>query len=204
VPRYTIVQTAKLDGVNPEACLRDTLMKIAEGHPVSRIDELMPCCSCLGVRMRTFKFSLFADYFQFFIQDAAASGGVSQSWNAEAIARMLAIAPGTIGIRTVRNMHVPVSLEIHDQAPSDDFSEWDHVVECTLDARSGQAVIAGCTDYLPDAAHIGLAPGHYCARVSYGALDAVSRDGLSGDDHYRVQLWLGPPISARVVKQRSR
>ena len=41
---YTIVQTAKLNDVNPEAYLRDTLAKIAEGHPISRIDELMPWC----------------------------------------------------------------------------------------------------------------------------------------------------------------
>jgi hypothetical protein len=39
---YTIVQTAKLNGVNPEAYLRDTLAKIAEGHPINRINELMP------------------------------------------------------------------------------------------------------------------------------------------------------------------
>ena len=39
---YSIVQTAKLNGVNPETYLRDTLTKIAQGHPISRIDELMP------------------------------------------------------------------------------------------------------------------------------------------------------------------
>ena len=39
---YTIVQTAKLNGVNPEVYLRDILTKIAAGHPISRIDELMP------------------------------------------------------------------------------------------------------------------------------------------------------------------
>ena len=39
---YTIVQTAKLNGVNPEAYLRDTLTRIAQGHPINRIDELMP------------------------------------------------------------------------------------------------------------------------------------------------------------------
>jgi transposase len=39
---YTIVRTAKLNQVNPEAYLRDTLAKIAEGHPINRIEELMP------------------------------------------------------------------------------------------------------------------------------------------------------------------
>ena len=39
---YTIVQTAKLNEINPEAYLRDTLAKIAEGHPINRIVELMP------------------------------------------------------------------------------------------------------------------------------------------------------------------
>jgi transposase len=39
---YTIMQTAKLNDHNPENYLRDTLTKIAEGHRISRIDELMP------------------------------------------------------------------------------------------------------------------------------------------------------------------
>jgi hypothetical protein len=39
---YTIIQTAKLNDMNPESYLRDTLTKIAEGHPISRINELMP------------------------------------------------------------------------------------------------------------------------------------------------------------------
>ena len=39
---YTIVQTAKLNGVNPETYLTDTLSKIAEGHPINKIDQLMP------------------------------------------------------------------------------------------------------------------------------------------------------------------
>ena len=38
---YTIMQTAKLNAVNPEAYLRDTLGKIAEGHPINRINQLM-------------------------------------------------------------------------------------------------------------------------------------------------------------------
>jgi transposase len=36
------VATAKLNGLNPETYLRDILAKIAEGHPINRIDELVP------------------------------------------------------------------------------------------------------------------------------------------------------------------
>jgi transposase len=39
---YSIIQTAKLNGVNAEAYLRDTLARIAQGHPINRIEELMP------------------------------------------------------------------------------------------------------------------------------------------------------------------
>ena len=45
---YTIVQTAKLNGFNPETYLRDTLAKIAEGHPISRINELTPWATQSG------------------------------------------------------------------------------------------------------------------------------------------------------------
>jgi Transposase IS66 family/IS66 C-terminal element len=39
---YTLVRTARLNGVNPEAYLSDTLTKIAAGHTINRIDELLP------------------------------------------------------------------------------------------------------------------------------------------------------------------
>jgi transposase len=39
---YSILQTAKLNDINPEAYLTDTLARIADGHPINRIAELMP------------------------------------------------------------------------------------------------------------------------------------------------------------------
>src|SRR5437764_1448586 len=39
---YTLVATARLNGLNPEAYLKDILTRIADGHPINRIDELMP------------------------------------------------------------------------------------------------------------------------------------------------------------------
>jgi len=38
----SLIETAKLNGVDPYAYLRATLMAIASGHPASRIDELLP------------------------------------------------------------------------------------------------------------------------------------------------------------------
>ena len=38
---YTLIQTATLNGFDPEAYLRDVLARIAE-HPINRIDDLLP------------------------------------------------------------------------------------------------------------------------------------------------------------------
>lgn len=38
---YTIIETAKLNGLDPEAYLRDLFARIAD-HPINRIDELLP------------------------------------------------------------------------------------------------------------------------------------------------------------------
>lgn len=37
-----MIETAKLNSVNPHAWLADTLTKLVNGWPQSRIDELMP------------------------------------------------------------------------------------------------------------------------------------------------------------------
>lgn len=152
---------------------------------------------------RRFQFDLFADYFQFYLQDETVKGDLSESWTPEAAHRMLATAPGTIGVGTVRNMIVPVTVEIADAAPDDDTSAWDQVNECTLDAPSGRVVIAGYTDYFPDAERIELPPGPCRARIYYGRLNALSADGLQGDDHYKIVLWSAAPEPVRVIKQRA-
>jgi hypothetical protein len=38
---YTLIETAKLNGVNPQAWLTDVLGRIAD-HKITRIDELLP------------------------------------------------------------------------------------------------------------------------------------------------------------------
>lgn len=148
------------------------------------------------------QFEIFADYFQFYIQDEAADGDLSDAWSDEAVNRLLAVAPGVVGIGTVRNMDVPVSVEVFDQDLGIDLEQWDHVVECALDVKSTRLVIAGCTDYFPDAARIPVSKGSYRLRACYSGLNSLSQDGLHGNDRYSLQLWPAAVIEPRVLKQR--
>ena len=38
----SLIETCKLNGVDPHAYLTDVITKIVNGHPNSRIDELLP------------------------------------------------------------------------------------------------------------------------------------------------------------------
>ena len=39
---YTVLQSAKLNGLDPEAYLADVIDRIAKGHPINRLSELLP------------------------------------------------------------------------------------------------------------------------------------------------------------------
>ncbi|HEY8920555.1 MAG TPA: hypothetical protein VIM87_29150 [Chitinophaga sp.] len=153
------------------------------------------------------KTALFADYFQFYIQDENAAGDLSNSWTQEAVDRLLALAPGTIGVGTVRNMHVPVIVKIFDSEP-EMIVDNEHIAqinECNLDTNTGRLVLAGCTDYFPDAIRIEVTPGIHRARIYYGNLDKISEDGLDGEDFYEIHLWRtnkNEPLL--IVKDRNR
>ncbi len=38
----SMIETAKLNGVEPYAWLKDVLTRMVAGHPVNRLDELLP------------------------------------------------------------------------------------------------------------------------------------------------------------------
>ena len=38
----SLIETCKLNGVEPHAYLADVITRIVEGHPNSRLDELLP------------------------------------------------------------------------------------------------------------------------------------------------------------------
>lgn len=145
---------------------------------------------------------IFADYHQIILQDATAAAAVGWgelAWPAEALARMLAVAPTVVGIGTARADVVPVTLEVAAAAPPvpDDC---DLVSEASLDVPSGAVVCLGPTDYLPDARRFEVAPGRYGVRVhARGLATAEAEHG----DRYDVILWpCDDALPPRVVGDR--
>ena len=149
--------------------------------------------------MPEYNFELFADYFQFYLQDEGQED-LSLDWTEEETKDRVALAPNTIGVGTARNTTVPVTIEVRAAPPNEVLEQWDKVYECSIDVPSGKLVVAGCTDYLPDAARIEVAPGPYRARVYHGDLETLSEDGLEGEDYYKVILWPGKMAEPIVIR----
>jgi hypothetical protein len=149
---------------------------------------------------------LFADYFQFYLQDESADSNLGDKWTKEAVDILLALADGTIGIGTVRNMDVPINIKIFNEEPQilkDDHDLFGQINECDIEIKSGRIVVAGCTDYFPDAKRINVESGIYRTRIYYANLEKISEDGLVGEDFYEIHLWLtNKKDDLKVIKKR--
>jgi hypothetical protein len=145
-----------------------------------------------------YAFDLFADYFQFYLEDEGAVGDLSDAWIPEAMVRRMAVAPGPVSVLRATWSCQWWSRLIGANRPEPP-DEWDHVAEAGMVVRSGTMVIAGCTDYFPDAARIPLDPGEYRVRLYAHGLRSVSPDGLEGADRYRIVLWPGDAAEAPPV-----
>jgi hypothetical protein len=153
--------------------------------------------------LASYTLNLFADYYQLHLQDEEEAGDQPDDWGDQLVKKMIAVAPGIIGIGTARNMTVPVHVDLLDRHPDDDFDSWDHVTEASLDVPSGQMVIAGCYDYFPDATRVSVTPGSYRVRIYSNGLGSISENGLEGYDHYYVVIWPEEHGSPKILKKWS-
>jgi len=150
-----------------------------------------------AVQRRALK--LFADYYQFYLWDEGVAPGAPTDWTDTDVARRLKAAPNVVVISPVRNMTVPVEVEVHESEPPFEAAGWDHIAECSLDLPSGRLQVHQCTGGA--VASFELRPGTYRVRALRGALGSLSEDGLDGDDRYRIVLWPAPHAELRVLKE---
>lgn len=151
--------------------------------------------------MSEYQYEIFADYFQINLEDEQFAIDTID-WNEEAIENMFAVGDRMMTMGTARNMDVPVTVEVRDDAPEEGLSSWDHVVEGSMEISSGCLIIRGCTDLPETSPHISLTAGWYRLRIYYGGLDKLSDDRLDGDDCYKIVLWPAAYAEPQILKRR--
>jgi len=115
------------------------------------------------------------------------------------IERMVKVAPHVVVVQPVRNVTVPVRVEVHDADPGWDPDAWDHVVECSLDLPTGYLQVHECTG--PALLDVDVPVGTYRVRALFDGLGSLTDDGLDGNDRYVVVLWPGVAQTLQVLKQ---
>ncbi|MGY6025200.1 hypothetical protein [Streptomyces spinosirectus] len=155
----------------------------------------------------TTEITLFADYFQIHVCDADSDGDLSDGWTDQAVADHLAVAQGGLGIGTAVDMNVSVTVVVLPQEPGDDSSEFDHVVEASLDVSLGHMMVLGCTDYAPDAATFEVPRGWNRVRVARSNLARATQADIDSDgnpettEKIRIQVWPSPEAPVKIIKR---
>lgn len=150
--------------------------------------------------MTLHRYEVFADYFQFYLRDAEVQADPPIDYVEADLVLMVKAVPHLVVIQPVRNMSVPVEIELLDQAPERIADGWDQIVEASLDLPSGRLEVIECTTGSADT--IDLPPGTYRLRAHFGGLDTLSEDGLDGDDRYRIALWPAAAGPVELVQPR--
>jgi hypothetical protein len=80
---------------------------------------------------------VFADYCQFYLWDKGALPNAPVDWSERDVSNRLKVEPNVVVVFPVRNMTVPVRIEVFRDKPNYTFEDWDHVAECSLELGSG-------------------------------------------------------------------
>lgn len=151
------------------------------------------------------KLKIMADLFQIYLCDPAYNEDWSALWTDKSLDDRIVALAHTVVFGTGRNMPVPVDVAVHKQQPdlAALIAPADHAVAGGLSCSSGQLKVAGCTDYLPDAFTLAIAPGHYGVALLSFDLDTIDPvGGLDGNDRYALHIWpAATPPEITVLKR---
>ena len=89
------------------------------------------------------RFTIFADYFQFIVQDENSKDDFGTLWNDDAVAMMVAVGETALSLGTLRNVDVAVEVHVVDGPPEIQLEDFDHAVEGTFASPSGKIAVMG-------------------------------------------------------------
>lgn len=148
----------------------------------------------------TYIFTVYADYFQFIVQDENSNEDFAAIWTPDALATQTAFGTSAICPGTLRNVEVQVEIVVSEADPQVDLGAVDHAVEGSLEIPSGQVVVMGCTQYFPDAPRFQIQPGSYRALAVMTGIETIQNEWDPADDKYVVYLWPGSARPPKLLK----
>jgi putative RNA 2'-phosphotransferase len=138
---------------------------------------------------------VYADYYQFYVQDVESTCDTSVIWDDPASTENgVVVGDGLIAVSTKRYETVPVRVEWYHADPGFMWEGIDRVSECGIVVTTTLGV--GMPISISPLNHIEfITPGTYDVRVMAWGFNTVVSD-FDGGDHYIVQLWPAQELRA--------
>lgn len=147
------------------------------------------------------RFIVFADFFQFVLIDELSDEDLSGvNWNDTAMRNMLLPGEGMVCFGTLRNVDVPIEIQIVESPPDVDWEKFDHAAEASINCLSGRVAVMGCADYLPDAVKLEITPGSYRLLYMISGSDSINNEWEPADDLYSIYLWPSQFLPSKLIK----
>lgn len=143
--------------------------------------------------------TVYADHYQFYLQDCDSDPDTSQLWDGKALERHVGVLPGLIGVGTSSYDDVALQIEVRDAAPNGDLEPWEHVAEAGVEVASCRLFVVECMEVAtPETPHVDVPPDTYRVRIHWAGLE--SGDENTTDERYLIQLWPDAMAGTTVLK----
>jgi hypothetical protein len=147
------------------------------------------------------RFTIFADYFQFIVQDEDSNDNFGALWNEAAVAMMVAAGETALSSGTLRNVDVPVELHVVEGPPEFQLENFDHAVEGAFTSPTGKIAVMGCTEFFPDASRLEIRPGSYRFIYLVSGARTIQTECDPADDLYSLYIWPAERRELHLMKQ---